>query len=331
MGASQIILEEFHSKVLEGNLLSDPATRRVPVYLPPDFDEGELYPSVYLLSAFGSRGLKFLNDDLWEENIQQRLDRLIAAGRMQPLIVVMPDASTRYGGSQYVNSVAIGRYEDHILELVEYIDGKYPTIANVAARAIAGHSSGGFGALRFGMLHADIFGLVADHSGDKYFEFAFKPQFGDLLRYVEQNGEQGLAAFLANPGEARRKGAPHEVLSLLATAAAFSPNPKSPLGFDLPVDLHTGALRPEVWARWQAFDPLELVDQHVQALRSLKLLYLDCARFDEYNLLYGARLFKQKLDAVKIPFTYKEYEGGHRNMKHRYDVSFTAISAALLD
>jgi enterochelin esterase family protein len=331
VAGSQIIIEEFHSKMLEGNPLGDPATRRVPVYLPPDFDEGELYPSVYLLSGYGSRGLRFLNDDLWEENIQQRLDRLITAGRVRPLIVVMPDASTRYGGSQYVNSVATGRYEDHILELVEYIDSKYPTKPVAAARAVAGHSSGGFGALRFGMLHADIFGLVADHSGDKYFEFAFKPMLGDLLRYAEQNGEAGLAALLADPGEALRNGAPHEVLSLLGTAAAYSPNAKSPLGFDLPIDLHSGALRPEVWARWLAFDPLEIVEKHAQALRSLKLLYLDCARFDEYNLLYGARLFTQKLSALKVPFTYEEYEGGHRNMQHRYDVSFAAISAALTD
>jgi enterochelin esterase family protein len=331
VAGSQIIIEEFHSKVLEGNPLGDPATRRVPVYLPPDFDEGEPYPSLYLLSGYGSRGLKFLNDDLWEENIQQRLDRLIGAGRVRPIIVVMPDASTRYGGSQYVNSSATGRYEDHILELVETIDGKYPTISNAAARAVAGHSSGGFGALRFGMLHYDMFGLVADHSGDKYFELTFKPQFGELLRYAEQAGEDALPALLADPGEALRKGAPFEVLSLLGTAAAYSPNPKSPLGFDLPVDLHSGALRPEVWARWLAFDPLDLVGQHAAALRSLKLLYLDCARLDEYNLLYGARLFTQKLSALKIPFTYEEYEGGHRNMQHRYDVSFAAISTALLD
>jgi len=331
VAASQIIIEEFHSKSLEGNPLGDPATRRVPVYLPPDYDAGKRYPSLYLLSAYGSRGLKFLNDDLWEENIQQRLDRLIDAGRVRPLIVVMPDASTRYGGSQYVNSSATGRYEDHILELVEYVDGIYPTQPNAAARAVAGHSSGGFGALRLGMLHAAVFGLVADHSGDRYFEFAFRPMLGHLLRYVEQNGEEGLAAFLADPGQALRKGAPHEVLSLLSTAAAYSPNPNSPLGFDLPVDLHTGQLRPEVWARWLAFDPLEMVAQHAPALRSLKLLYLDCARFDEYNLLYGARLFTQKLLELNIPFTYEEYEGGHRNMQHRYDVSVAAISASFTE
>jgi enterochelin esterase-like enzyme len=328
MAASQIVIEEFHSRALEGNPLGDPATRRVPVYLPPGYDAKQRYPSVYLLSAFGNRGLKFLNDDLWEENIQQRLDRLTAAGNVQPLIVVMPDASTRYGGSQYLNSSATGNYEDHILELVQYIDGKYPTIAQPSSRAIAGHSSGGFAALRFGMLHPDIFSLVADHSGDKWFEVTFKTLFPQLLRYANAVGEAGLAALLADPGSGLRAGAPFTALDLLAMCACFSPNPKAKLGFDIPVDLHTAALLPDVWGRWLAHDPIEIAAQHADALRSLNLLYFDCAKGDEYNLLYGTRLLTQKLAELKIPFSFEEYEGGHRNMQHRYDVSFAAISAA---
>jgi enterochelin esterase family protein len=329
MNGSMVVIEEFHGKALESNPLGDPATRRVPVYLPPGYGEKQRYPSVYLLAGFGSRGLRFLNDDLWTENIPEQLDRLIGEGRVRPLIVVMPDASTRYGGSQYVNSVATGNYEDHILELVGYIDSKYPTIPDSKHRAIAGHSSGGFGALRFGMLHPDTFGLVADHSGDKYFEMGFKPNLGELLRYYETVGEAGLAALLQDPGVGLRNGAPHEVLSLLATAAAYSPNPKSPLGFDLPVDLHSGALRPDVWARWLAFDPVEIAGKYADALKSLRLLYLDCGRFDEYNLLYGARLFTEKSRALGIPFQYEEYDGSHRYMKHRYDISFAALSAAM--
>jgi enterochelin esterase family protein len=179
------------------------------------------------------------------------------------------------------------------------------------------------------MLHPDIFGLVADHSGDKYFEIGFKPNFGELLRFFERVGEAGLVALLQDPGEGLRGGAPHEVLSLLATAAAYSPNLKAPLGFDLPVELHTGALRADVWTRWLAFDPVEIVEKYVDALRSLNLLYIDCGRFDEYNLLYGARMFTEKLRALGIPFQYQEYDGSHRYMKHRYDVSFAAISAAM--
>ena len=331
MPASQTIIEEFHSAALEGNPLGDPATRHVPVYLPPDFDEGELYPSLYLLSAFGSRGLKFLNDDLWEENIQQRLDRLIQAGQVRPLVAVLPDCSTRYGGSQYLNSVATGNYEDHLLELVKFIDGKYPTQPAAAARAVAGHSSGGFGALWLGMRHSDTFGLVASHSGDGGFELVYQPAFGELLRYAERVGEEGLRDLLGDPGSALRAGAPQLALDTLAMASVYSPNPEAALGFDLPFDLHNGQLRPEVWARWLAHDPLKQIHNYAAALRSLQLLYIDCGRFDEYNLLYVARQLGEKLRAAGISFQYEEYEGGHRNMKHRFDVAFAAISAAFPD
>lgn len=327
--SSQIIIEHFHSTALEGNALGDPAVRRVPVYLPAGYDPGQRYPVLYLLSAFASRGLKFLNDDLWEENLPQRLDRLMAAGAVRPMIVVMPDASTRYGGSQYLNSAGTGNYEDHILELVATIDDRYPTLAAAETRAVAGHSSGGFGALQLGMRHPDTFGLVADHSGDKYFELTYPPDFGEVLRYAERGGEAALGELLRDPGAALRNGAPFGVLNILAMAAIFSPNPAAPLGFDLPFDLRSGALQPEIWQRWAAYDPLNCAAQFSDALRSLRLLYFDCGRFDEYNLLYGARQLAEQLRAQDIPHQYHEYDGGHRGVQHRYDVSFAAISAAM--
>ncbi|MBX3046596.1 MAG: hypothetical protein KF698_06335 [Anaerolineales bacterium] len=328
MPGSQIIIENFHSIALEHNPLDDPIARRVPVYLPAGYAESQRYPAIYLLAAFGNRGLKFLNDDLWEENIQQRLDRLIASGAMQPTIVVMPDASTRYGGSQYLNSPALGDYEDALLELVSFIDRKYPTLAAPGARALVGHSSGGYGALRLAMRQPATFGLAAAHSADLHFELAYRPDFGDLLRYYEKAGLDGLQALLADPHTALQRGASHTALNLLAMAAAYSPNPSAPLGFDLPIDLHSGAWQPEVWQRWLAHDPLHMLAQHADALRGLRLLYLDCGKYDEYNLLYGARLFTDQLRQHDITFQYEEYEGGHRHMKHRYDTSFTAISAA---
>ena len=93
------------------------------------------------------------------------------------MIVVMPDASTRYGGSQYLNSSATGQYEDSILELVSFIDGKYPTLAEAGQRAVMGHSSGGYGAFQFGMRHPGTFGLVAAHAPDLNFEMVYPMDF----------------------------------------------------------------------------------------------------------------------------------------------------------
>ncbi len=326
MTQSRIVIEDFHSHALEGNPLNDPVIRRVPVYLPPGFDPQRQYPSVYLLAAFAARGLKLLNDDLWEENIQERLDRLITGGEIQPLIVIMPDASTRYGGSQYMNSSATGLYEDHLLELVEYIDDRYPTRSDAGHRAVMGHSSGGYGALRMGMRQADTFGLVAAHAPDLYFEMVYQKDFPRFLQYFQKVGEEGIEAMLNNPGLALSRGASFYALATAAMAACYSPNPEAPWGFDLPFDTFTGELKPDVWAHWQAQDPINMANAHESDLRSLKLLYLDCGIYDEENLLYGARILSKRFNDLHVRHHYEEFEGGHRNTKFRYDISLKLIS-----
>jgi enterochelin esterase family protein len=327
MTDSRIVIEEFNSAALADNPLGDTAARRVPVYLPPDYDPQRHYPVVYLLAAFAARGLKLLNDDLWEENIQQRLDRLIANGEVRPVIAVLPDASTRLGGSQYLNSSATGRYQDHILELVDDIDSRYPTIADRDHRAVVGHSSGGYGALRFGMEHPETFGLAAAHAPDLYFEMVYQKDFPHFLRFYEKAGPEGLAALIEDPGAALARGVSFYALATAAMAACYSPNPESAIGFDLPFDTFTGEHQPEVWERWQANDPIHMAEPYAGALRSLSLLYLDCGLYDEENLLYGARTLVKRWNDLQIPHLYEEFEGGHRNTNHRFDLSLKLISS----
>ena len=328
---SKIVIEHFDSKALIGNPLNDPTIRRVPVYLPAGYDDSDQrYATVYILAGFGQRGLKLLNDSLWDENIQERMDRLIKQKKVQPMILVLPDASTRYGGSQYLNSSATGRYEDHILELVKFIDEKYRTYPERDFRAVAGHSSGGYGAMLLAMRHADTFGLAADHSGDKNFELVFKPEFGDFLRYYEQVEEEGLRQLLKSPGESLSKGAPFKALNMVAMAACYSPNPNAKYGVDFPFNLHTGELRSEVWECWMALDPINIVDEHANNLRSLKMLFFDCGTRDEYNLLFGARQFAARLDENNIPYRFEEFDGGHRNVAYRFDVSLALISEVIM-
>ena len=138
-----------------------------------------------------------------------------------------------------------------------------------------------------------------------------------------------MKELLADPGGVLAKGASFYALATAAMASCYSPNTESPWGFDLPFDTFTGELRPEVWDRWLANDPINLVDEHADALRSLKLLYLDCGLYDEENLLYGARIFSQKLDEKQIPHHFEVFEGGHRHIEFRYDLSLKKISDTL--
>lgn len=319
------------SQLLKNNFLNDPSVRRVGVYLPPDYDASKRYPSVYLLAGFTGRGTMMLNESAWDENIQTRLDRLIATNRIQPMIVVLPDCFTRYGGSQYINSEGTGRYEDYFIqELVPYIDTHYSTHADPARRGVAGKSSGGFGALTLGMRNPEIFSAVACHSGDMHFDLCYRQDFAPTLRSIKQYG--GIEKFITTFRDLHPKaGDFHAILSTVGYAACYSPNVNSPWGFDLPFDLLTGEWHDAVWARWKAWDPIESIPRYGQALRSLRLLYLDAGLRDEFNLQFGARTLAARLKRAGIAYRHEEFDDGHFEIQYRYDVSLQAMSEAWAD
>lgn len=323
---SKVIIHNFESQILKDNFLRDPATRRIAIYLPTDYDETKQYPVVYLLAGFAGRGTMMLNESAWDENIQERLDRLISSGLVQPLIAVLPDCFTRYGGSQYINSTGTGRYADHIVaELVPWVDAQFATHAERDFRAVAGKSSGGFGALTLAMEHPDVFGAVACHSGDMNFDMCYRPGVPTFLRSIDKYG--GVSAFLAKFREIRPRTSDfYTILELCAMASCYSPNPSSPWGFDLPFDVETGEWNDEVWARWKSWDPIERTGECAAALKSLRLLYLDCGARDEHALQFGARIFCARCRRVRVPFHYEEFDDGHRDTQYRYDVSLHALS-----
>ena len=332
-----IIIEKITSKVLRDNPLGDPSRRQVPVYLPPGYSETDhRYPVTYLLTGFTGRGTLMINDSTFDENIQEQMDRLIDTSQVQPMILVMPDCFTRYGGSQYLNSSATGRYEDYLIEeLVPYIDQIYRTQPEVGYRAVAGKSSGGYGALVQAMRYPDIFGAFACHSGDMYFDLAYRPDFVKFLNATAGHGidsYETLRDFLNDfsPKMFPKPANFFDVIHIAAMSACYSPNPASPTGFDLPFNFYTGELRPEVWQRWLEQDPLRLLQNpaYADALRSMKLCYLDCGNRDEYALHFGARLFCERLAQLDIPYQYEEFDGGHRRTQFRYDTSLAAISEA---
>jgi S-formylglutathione hydrolase FrmB len=329
LAPSQLAIEMVSSQALAANPLGDPARRPLIIYLPPGYEaDKRTYPVLFLLAGFMGSGRSYLGWEPWGEDLQSRMDRLISKNLCRPLIVALPDAFTRYGGSQYINSSATGRYQDYLLELVEFVDSRFRTLADRQHRTIAGRSSGGFGALMAAMDHPETFGLVADHSGDAYFELCYKPQFPHFLRAVAHLGQ--VKSVLADPAAVRPKGADfYSVMEVAAMAACYSPNPQSELGFDLPLDLHNGELRDEVWQRWLAWDPVYRLESHLPALNSLRLLYIDCGSQDEFNINYGCRLLDQRLRDHGVPHTYLEYDDGHRNTHYRLDDSLAAISETL--
>jgi enterochelin esterase family protein len=329
--AGTVVPELVDSRVLRGNPLGDPHVRRVPIYLPPSYGRGgRRYPVIYLLAGFTGSGEMLQNRLPWSETFAERCDRLIARRRMVESIVVMPDCFTRYGGSQYLNSSATGRYEDHLVkELVAHVDRSYRTIPGPGTRAVMGKSSGGYGAIVQGMRHPETFGVVCCTSGDMYFLYCYLPDFPKAADAFRKHG--GSCASFLRAWERMPKRMDMSLfpaINTLAMASCYSPNPKSKLGFDLPIDEKTGELRDEVWRRWLAWDPVMMVRRYARNLKKLSLLFLDCGTRDEFQLHHGMRIFHRKAKALGIAHAVEEFDDGHMNIPYRFDRSLEMASRA---
>ena len=268
-----------------------------------------------------------LNADPLGENIEDRMNRLISQRKCGPMILVLIDCFTRFGGNQYINSSATGKYEDYIInEIVPFVDKTY----NISDRAVWGKSSGGYGSIVLGMRHPEIFRAIADHSGDSAFEYCYIQDFAKALDAFREAGgpKTWLDNFWKKPNRHQQKDGPP--LNILAMSAHYSPNPKSgELGVDLPFDLKTGEILQNVWNRWLLWDPVRMVEKYRKNLSKLKLIYIDCGTKDEFNLHLGARILHSKLEKMKIKHFYEEFDDGHMNISYRYDVSLPKIYLAL--
>jgi len=326
-----VVVETVESRALAANALGDSAVRRVPVWLPPSYARARdrRFPVIYWLAGFSGTGETLFQGRPWQPGLGERLDRLVDSGAMGEAIVVAPDGFTRWGGSQYLDSPVHGGHETHVArELVPEIDRRFRTLATRQARAVGGASSGGFGALVLAMRHPDLFAAVASHAGDCYFELSILPDVPVAVRTLRRHG--GVEGFLAHFDHAVTKRADDfTTIMMLAYAAAYSPDAARPGGVALPFDLGTGELDEAVWRRWKAWDPLELVAEHADALRALALVFLDAGTRDEHALDLGARVLAARLRALGVAFRHEEFDDGHRGTSYRFDVSLPLLAQTI--
>ena len=290
-----------HGKALEGNLEGDSPDREVTVYLPPTYaaDEARRYPVVYLLHGYGVRDNTF-TDRL--AKLAESADRLSAAQGFSDLIVVTPNAFSLHKGSMYSNSVTTGDWESFVADdLVAYVDGHYRTLAKRMSRGLAGHSMGGYGAVRIGMKRPDVFSSLYIMSACCLTANA-NPQSESMAAAQAIKTRQQAEEAARAPGFGASVN--------LASAAAWSPNPKNPpLFLDLPIK--DGKVRPDVVAKWTANAPLTMLDQYVTALKSYYAIEIDIGTKD--NLISSNRRLHEAMTRLTIPHGYDEYDGDHTN------------------
>jgi enterochelin esterase-like enzyme len=316
------------SAVLTSNMLGDPATRLIDVYIPHGHD-GRRLPLLVDLVGFTAGGPAHTNWKNFGENLPERLDRLIAAGAMPPVVAALPDCFTKLGGNQYINSAAMGRWDDFLLtEAVPFVEAKFGC-GGAGRRACFGKSSGGYGALAHALLHPDFWAGAACHSGDMGFELCYLPEFPRLLRKLaKHNGaiEKWVDAFHAAPKT--KDGDLHDLMTL-AMCATYDPDPTAPYGLRLPVTMDTCEVIPERWANFEKWDPCLMVETRSAGLKKLKALWIDCGEIDQYNLVYGARRLHRSLERFGVPHIYEEFPDDHSSVDYRMDRSLPALAHAL--
>ena len=297
-GARPAIVERItiHGTALEGNLEGDAVDRDAIVLLPPGYHQNRTgrYPVVYALHGYS------IGAEQWSKEIHvpQTLEGAFAKGARE-MIVVLPDSKTVHNGSMYSSSVTTGDFENYVAhDVVSYIDAHYRTIASRESRGLVGHSMGGYGASRIGMKHADVFGSLYIMS-----PCCLSPRGTAGGRGNNAANEEALAPVKTAADSAKL---PFGLRAQLASAAAWSPNPKNPPLF---LDLPLGDKEPAILAKWTANAPLAFIDQYVPGLRRYRAIAIDVG--DQDGLRVDAGKLHDVLDQYGIANTFEIYAGTH--------------------
>jgi len=322
------------SELLQDNPLGDPTRRPLYVYRPPGVQPGDRrsLPSVYVIQGYSGQVDMWLARTAFESTFVERLDSMFAAGECPDAVIVLVDAWTSLGGAQFLNSSSTGRYLDHLCdEIVPFVDSRYPTLADRDHRGISGKSSGGYGAMVVPMLRPDVFGAFASHAGDALFECCYQRDFPVIARTLRDNFDGSYEVLRRRLAQEpnfdwSRYG---DAISMYAYACAYTPDPERPGEALLPFDVHTGRLRPQIWERWLALDPVRMAEPHAEALRSMRRIYLDAGRQDEFFLDLGAQAFAGELSRLGISHTLELFEGKHGGIGHRYPRAIRELVKAL--
>lgn len=301
-GEARMEVITFESKALKGNPLHDSTSRQVAIFLPSQATDGIRLPVVYYLPGYGGSSESFIHgSNVWLKFTQKIADEIT------PVILVAVDGRTRWGGSQYLNSAAQGNYEDYVCdEIVSAVESWHPAATNGVRRIVAGHSSGGFGALRLGISRQKLFDAVIAMSPDSDFQTSHLPlvkvagvtnvTLADINRMVS-----GMSPVPKNG----------DLTYALGLSAAYAPR-----GFPHRGEIEwlydeRGRFRQSVWQRWLDNDPLSIVQKIPHAFAAKQSVYLEGAAKDEYSANIGARKIYEVLRGRPSRCTFYEPPGHH--------------------
>jgi len=333
--SSRLVEHTLDSELLRGNPLGDPHQRPLWVQLPPGYDDRRRYPVVYQIQGYTGHLEMWRNRTPFRQPMPELVDQVLADPAVPDVLVVYVDAWTGYGGSQFVDSPGTGRYHSYLCEeVVPFVDTHYRTLAAPQHRAIAGKSSGGFGAMITPMLRPDLFGALATHAGDALYEYCYLPEFADAVRALRDYDAdiwKWWADFRSRV--AGTKADDMKLLMMLGCSACFSAaDDGTP---QLPFDARTGRLVEERWERWLSWDPVRMLQQpeYAAAMRDLQAVWIDAGTHDEWYLDLGAQAFRDGLLDIGLPadrIAFELFDAGHMAIEYRYPLALRWLAARIV-
>ncbi len=298
---SRIAFRELQSTNFAHNRVGISPVRKMVVYLPPGYDEtSKRFPVIYFLPNPFDGSYRSAFD---KRDAQGLFDRAISAGVIERFILVSVDMTTPLGSSWYVNSPATGNWEDFLVkELVPDIDASFKTLQNRDSRGIAGIFMGGYGAIRVGMRHSDVFGSV----------YAMHPVgTGSGVRIMDSLPNWDLMANAKSLDDVKKHGYSQVFTTIFQ---AHLPNPEKPPLF---IDLPARKVGDRLFIDAKLTDRLRnsffleaMIPQFADNLKSLKGLKFDWGRSDpNHDHVFANQAFTHKLNEYGIEHEAEEYNG----------------------
>ena len=287
---------------LKNNIINEPLEKEIWVYLPQDYEAGDKrYPVLYFLPGYSE------NLSSYSDKLAELMTALISGGDCSEIIVVGVPGKNKFGGSFYVNSPITGNWEDFVtIDVIDYIDENYRTIAKAESRGLVGFSMGGFGAWNLAMLHPEIFGCA----------YAMSPGVFDAGNVgAASNIEPGDRTFTRMSDEEAIEEYEYIISGnradfTLAYGSAFAYNMDARPPY---IDYVTKDT-PEMVSKWDSGygNVVEKVAQYSGNLKQLKAFAIDYGTRDFYAWIPdGCRFLSEQLTAAGIEHVLLDYDGGH--------------------
>ena len=304
------------SQALKGNPLGDPAIRHNYVLVPRG--EHQSLPVVFHLSGYFSTGYQNFSVKTLNQNFAQKLDELASQKKIAKAVHVFVDASTYWGGSQFINSAGCGNYSDYLIkDLYVAVTENFPVSTKPQYTCVMGGSSGGYGALALVSAKSSPFGVAFATAPDSYFDASLLPEIfaaaPELLKY--KNFDQLKKVIEA--GEIQNKKSFFNLVNVVAMSHCYAPKKSFKRKFiEFPIDLHTGEVNKSLWKQWLKHDPVHFLKARKSNLKN-KVIHLDVGKYDNFSLQFGARQIVKTLKSSGVRQTYTEFPGNHFGLSER--------------